>query len=106
MNASLKNITTILIVLSMAFLGYYLFLQNDNSALSLDGSAVSEDLFADVQKYEERRNQLNKIKLDTTIFTDQLFTSLTGYPRDIPDQKTGRTNPFDKYIPSKNDANN
>lgn len=106
MNGSLKNVAIVLVVLSLAFLGYYFFVQTDNSALSLDGSAVSEDLFVDVQKYEERRNQLNKIKLDTTIFTDQLFTSLKGYPRNIPDQEIGRDNPFDGYIPSKTESSN
>lgn len=106
MNASLKNVAMILVVLSLAFFGYYFFVQTDNSALSLNGSVVSDDLFVDVQKYEERRNQLNKIKLDTTIFTDQLFISLKGYPRNIPDQDVGRDNPFDSYIPSKTESNN
>lgn len=106
MNASLKNIAVVLVALSLVFLGYYFYSQTDSTSLSLGSSAVSADLFADVQKYEERRNQLNSIKLDTTIFTDQLFMSLTGYSREIPEQTTGRNNPFDSYIPSKTEINN
>ncbi len=104
MDASLKNIAMVLVVLSLAFLGYYVFIQKDTSSLALEGNAVSQELFANVQKYGERRNQLDQIKLDTSIFSDELFLSLKGYPREIPDQTIGRKNPFDKSNPTKTNS--
>ena len=95
-NSSLKNVTTILVILTAAFLGYYLFVQKDQSELALEGSGEVEKLFADVQKYTERRQQLDRIKLRTELFTDERFRSLVGYSTEVPEQPIGRENPFDE----------
>ncbi len=96
MNSPLKNITAILVILTIAFLGYYLFLQKDNSDLSLAGGGVAEDLFVDVQKYAERRQLLDRVQLKFDIFADARFRSLKGYPTDIEEVPIGRQNPFDE----------
>jgi hypothetical protein len=91
-----KNIVTILVLATVAFLGYYLFLQKDQTTLSLEGGATSQQLFVDVQKYIERRNILNAVTMDTTIFNDERFRSLKGYPTEVEPKTKGRTNPFDE----------
>jgi hypothetical protein len=50
-------------------------------------SPLSQDVLATL-------SSLHTIKLDTTIFSDPLFTSLTDYGVAIPPQKAGRRNPF------------
>ncbi len=92
---SLKNITTILVVATVAFLGYYLFVQKNQTDLALGESGTVASLLAQVQKYIERNGQLQRIKLDTEILSDERFRSLVGYPTDIPEQNVGRDNPFD-----------
>jgi hypothetical protein len=96
MESSLKNIVSILAIATCAFLGYYIFVQKDINTLALDGGAVTAELFVDVQKYIERRAVLDAIAMDTSIFSDERFRSLVGYPTDIVEQPVGRTNPFDE----------
>lgn len=92
-NTLIKNITVALVVLTMAFLGYYLFTMRDEITLS-GGTATDQDLFGDVQKYAERRQVLDQIKLDTSLFSDERFLSLKGYTPAVPVFQEGRQNPF------------
>lgn len=96
MDSTLKNATVILLVLTCAFVGYYVFIQNDNSELDPSNGALSQELFADVQKYIERSSVLSRVKLDTTIFSNERFQSLTSYATEEVTVKVGRTNPFDE----------
>ncbi len=93
---SLKNVTTILVLLTAAFLGYYLFVQKDQTDLALEGGDTVAELFAQVQKYIERNQQLQRISLNTEMLSDERFRSLVGYPTDVPQQPIGRENPFDE----------
>jgi hypothetical protein len=98
---SLKNVTTILVLCTIAFLGYYLFVQKDQTELTSGDGAVAE-LLGQVQKYIERNQQLQRISLNTEMLSDERFRSLTGYPTEIPEQPVGRENPFDRAVPSSN----
>lgn len=101
MDSTIKNITIIMLILSFAFLGYYLYAQKD--AINLSGEAgVGQDLFAKVQKYIERRNILDQVSLDTTILKDQRFISAVSYSSEVVEQKVKRENPFDKPLKSIN----
>ncbi len=95
MEGTLKNISTILILATFAFLGYYLYSQNGSNLLADPGADISATLFADVKKYEERRVILNQVSLNTEIFSDERFSSLKGYSRDYELKREGRENPFD-----------
>lgn len=101
-SSSLKNITTILVILTAAFLGYYLFVQKDQADLALGDGGTVAGLFAQSQKYIERNRQLDRIKLNTELLTNERFRSLTGYPTDVPEQGVGRANPFDEAAGSTN----
>ncbi len=97
---SLKNVTTILVLLTAAFLGYYLFAQKDQADLALEGGGTVAELFAQVQKYIERNQQLQRITLNTEMLSDERFRSLVGYPTEVPEQPIGRENPFDEAVPN------
>lgn len=92
-NTLIKNITVALVILTMAFLGYYLFTMRDEITLS-GGTATGQNLFSDVQKYAERRQVLDQIRLDTSLFSDERFLSLKGYTATTPVYQEGRQNPF------------
>lgn len=98
MDSTLKNVSVILIIFTLAFVGYYFFIQKDDATLGLDSGSISQDLFADVQKYIARREVLDKVKLDTTIFADERFDNLVDYsPEEAVMPKPGRENPFDEF---------
>ncbi len=98
MEKSLKNIASVLIILTVAFLGYYLFSQRDQGTLSFDqGGTLGQEQFVEyVQKYIERRQVLSSVALDTSIFNDAYFQSLDSYATPVPPQPVGRSNPFDE----------
>ncbi len=96
MEGSQKNIVAILVLATVAFLGYYLYSQKDQVELALEGSAATEEVFVDVQRYIERRSVLDAITLDTSIFAEERFRSLVGYPTEVKEQPIGRPNPFDE----------
>lgn len=94
MNSTLKNIATVLVLFTVAAGGYYFFIKKDSIELNLDGGATG-DLFVDVQKYIERRELLNSVSLDTTLFNDQRFRSLVYFSTEGAPLEVGRSNPFD-----------
>lgn len=95
-SSALKNITTLLVIATAAFLGYYLFVQKDQTDLALQGGDTTAELFTQVQKYIERNQQLDRIKLNTDLLADERFQSLTGFPTEVSEQSVGRDNPFDR----------
>lgn len=98
-NSVIKNITIVLAILTLAFLGYYLFTMKDEISWSSGEVDSTKNLLADVQKYSERRQVLNQVKLDTSLFSDERFYSLRGYPSTIPTYQEGRNNPFANIEP-------
>lgn len=97
MDSTLKNIAVILVIFTLAFVGYYFFIQKDKTSLDLQADSISQDLFADVQKYIERREVLDRVKLDTTIFMDERFNNFVDYtPVEAVKPESGRDNPFDE----------
>lgn len=72
-------------------LGYYIWSSQGSSPLlssSDEGtSAVSQELLMTLGK-------LRTIKLDTNIFSDPAFVSLTDFGVTIPPEAAGRRNPF------------
>lgn len=97
MDSTLKNVAVILIVFTLAFFGYYLFIQKDGLVLNPASDSINQDLFADVQKYIERRQVLDNVKLDTYLFSDERFNNLMDFtPEEPVSPQPGRKNPFDE----------
>lgn len=87
-----KNKTTLIGLVALAALvwGYFAFFGGSSSApltaVSSD-SALSGNLLTTL-------NSLHTIKLDNSIFTDPVFLSLSDFGTTLPDQPSGRANPF------------
>ena len=89
----LKDNKTYIILVLLAVVGiwfYMAYFSKPSSSPTLSEqtlSPLSQDILTTLAS-------LNTIKLDNTIFTDPLFTSLTDYGVPISPQNAGRRNPF------------
>lgn len=100
MSQGIKNIVALLVIAIVAAIGYFLFVQSDNSALSLDGyTEMSGQLLSKTQVFIERRQRLESLQLDLGIFTDNRFVSLQNFSTETPEQITGKTNIFNEAQP-------
>lgn len=100
MDKSIKNVITLLVVATVAIGGYYFFVVKDAADLVSGDPALSDELFASVQKYGERRTLINQIQLNTQLFNDTQFRSLRSF--DVPGVMPPKTkaNPFDEVTRS------
>ncbi len=95
MNSSLKNIIVLLVILTFAFVGYYIFVQDNNSQIdSISDTTVTDEMLAKTSLFIERRAILDSITLDTTVFEDPLFVSYRNFTLPVFEQPIGKTNPF------------
>lgn len=105
MNSSLKNIVVLLVILTFAFVGYYIFVQNDSQIDFTDNSNVSDEILAKTSLFIERRAILDKVVIDTSVFEDPLFISYRNFTLPVSEQVTGRENPFLNNSDSKGENN-
>ena len=97
MSPSVKNIIVTLVAFTVAFAGYYLYVQNKSSALSLSGSdEVSAEMLANAQAFIGHSVILSQISLDTEIFSDPLFRSYRSFTSPVVPVPQGRPNPFEE----------
>lgn len=84
----------ILILVVGAFIYFYMSggSVNNNSAL-LQGSSpdVSDNVGVEVLTL---LNQIQSLKIDSTLFSEPVYKTLVDYSVPIPAQPIGRTNPF------------
>ncbi len=89
----MKNIVTILVLFTVAFGAYYLYVQN-NAVLETAGVEDQEMLLIKAEQFLELSTTLSAIKLDTTVLDNELFTSYQSFTRPVADESFGRANPF------------
>lgn len=95
MSASLKYILIALGLATLVFAGYYFFIGSGGATLSFSNNdAVMSNMLANSQLFIDRRQQLEQVSLDTSLFTDPRFTSLQSYAAQLEEQPIGRTDPF------------
>jgi hypothetical protein len=94
MSSTMKNILGPLVMLTLAFGGYYMYTQSGSSDLELGESALTQDMLTNTQVFIERRAVLDKVKMDTEIFSDPIFRSYKTFSTPIQKESTGRANPF------------
>ncbi len=94
MNSSLKNIATLLIAVTMAFVGYYIFVQNNPSEISTDNEFLQQDMYTKTQSFIGHRATLEMVKIDTSVFENSLFVSYRNFTEPVNAQAVGRSNPF------------
>jgi hypothetical protein len=95
-SSTLQNIVIGVIGLVLIALGYFLFIKP--SSFSLGGEAMSpldDQVQARTQEFIARRDQLNQVTLDQSVFSDSRFTSLRSYTPPVTDQTLGKSSVFD-----------
>lgn len=88
-----KNIIIIIVFIAIiGFVGFYLFkTPTDDSALSADVKSAKTD---DAQLIYNLLQKMSKVKLDDSIFSNQIFQGLKDNSIEVLPQETGRSNPF------------
>jgi len=106
MSNTAKNLIVVLGLITVAFGGYFMFMQSSATTLSFDtNEEVLRNMQADSQLFIQRGRQLSVIELDLGFFTDDRFLSLQSYDTPIVEQPVGRDNPFRTIIPLATDQN-
>ena len=85
-----KAYIALIILIVLGFWGYSLYSGGTPSAAIItttDRSPLSQDVLATL-------SSLHTITLDSSIFTDPLFVSLSDFGVQIPAEAAGRRNPF------------
>jgi len=88
-----KNIIMLIVFIAiLGFIGFYLFKNpTDDSLLSADIKSANTD---DAQLIYNLLQKMSKVKLDDSIFSNQIFQELKDNSIEVLPQDTGRSNPF------------
>lgn len=94
MSSLVQNLFIFLGLVVVLALGYYLYTQNEMSSLSLNNDAISTQVAAESAMFLSRLNELKKIDLDDSLFSDPRFRSLIDNSAPVIEDPVGRPNPF------------
>ncbi len=95
MTKKTKQIAVIFIIIIVAFVIFKMLTSNTNSSnttLAVDKTNSAGAI--DGQEIKAKLTKLNDVKLDDSIFSNKIFTSLISFEKPIADQVPGRKNPF------------
>jgi hypothetical protein len=99
MSPTTKNIAGTLLALTLAFAGYYMYAQNGDISTGVDTELMTQEMLTNTRVFIERRAVLDKTQVDTEIFSDPVFRSYRTFSTPVPEEKTGRENPFNFTSP-------
>ncbi len=106
MSNTAKNLIIVLGLITVAFGGYFMFMQQSATTLSFDANEDTlRNMQANSQLFIQRRQELSTIELELEFFTDDRFLSLQSYSTPISEVSVGRDNPFQTIIPLAIDQN-
>jgi hypothetical protein len=91
MESTIKNILVVLVVFSVAFLGYYFYTQQSSTAANDD---VVKNMLANTEVFISRSQELDRIALDMSLFEDTRFKTLRSFTKPVDDKPVGRPDPF------------
>lgn len=95
MSTSIKYIAIVLGIATLAYAGYYFFIQTGSASVTFNNNdVVMQNMLSNSQLFIDRRQQLEAVRLDTTLFTDDRFRTLRTFTAPIQEQPIGRTDPF------------
>lgn len=107
MSNTAKNLIVILALITVAFAGYFMFMQQSATTLRFStNDQVLQNMLTNSQLFIERRQQLEQVTLDTEFFDDDRFRSLRSFDRQVIEQPIGRTDPFATVVPLATDNTN
>ncbi len=94
MSSFVKNGLTLLGLIIIGGLGYYLFVLNNDSDLDFNGvSGINEAQLASEQFLREL-NEIQTFDLSDELFIDSRFRSFIDFTKPVAEQPIGRENPF------------
>lgn len=93
MSPIIKNIIVVLVIAGVGFFGYNYLTRTDTAgdALIKQESVNTGKMGAEVLT---ALNQLKTLKLDSSIFKDDVFVSLQDFSKPLNPEPVGRVNPF------------
>jgi hypothetical protein len=95
MSSTIKNLLLVLGLLTAGFAGYLVYMER---AVVSGGAATSEQelqqMLANTAVFIGYSQELQAISLDTSLFEDKRFRSLTLYTAPVSEEPAGRSNPF------------
>lgn len=95
MSPKIKNIIIVIVIIVIAFFGYQMyFVSSTPAAITLVAEQAAANQFVDGQAILTLLNNLNRVTLDESIFSNKIFISLTDFGKPIQEQAIGRQNPF------------
>jgi hypothetical protein len=89
-----KNIVTILGVLTIAFAGYYFYMQKAAVDISATDDFALQQMLASTEIFIVRSQELDQMSFDLSVFEDPRFRTLRTFATPVEEQPVGRTNPF------------
>jgi len=92
MKKTIKN--TFLFLTVIVLVGYAVISvqAQQNSLLVQTTSNTNADIV--VQKFINQINIVSSVRVETTLFSNEVFRSFVDWSRPIPEEEKGRTNPF------------
>lgn len=95
MSGTAKNLIVILGLASIALAGYYFYQQQSATTLTTtSGDESLEQMLMKTQVFIARRQALDKVTVDASLFEDERFRSLRTFTRPLADMPVGRSDPF------------
>jgi Tfp pilus assembly protein PilO len=94
MSNTMKNIVVTLLIATVAFVGYYFYIQNKNDSLTSGVTRLTPEMKQRVEAVKERRTRLEQINLNTEFLSSAVFRSYRSFKEPVPATEVGRPNPF------------
>lgn len=93
MSSLVKNGLTLITLIIIGGIGYYLFVLRDDSNVLLNSGEVSEARLASDQ-FLRQLDEIKNVDLSDEFFVDERFRSLVDFTKPVSPQPIGRANPF------------
>jgi hypothetical protein len=94
MSSLIRNIALVVILLIIVGVAYFTFFNNGTEEVLTSGVSGTEQAQLETQTLLSQLQDLQKIKIDQSIFSDPRFMSLQDFRQQLVDEPTGRANPF------------
>jgi len=100
MSNTAKNLLIVLGILTLAFAGYYFFVQDSDLVVrSSESERQLTLMLARTQEFVTHRQILGTVSLDTSMFETDEFMALRSFSPDLNEFSVGRSNPFTQPDP-------
>ncbi|MCA9358267.1 hypothetical protein KC902_03325 [Candidatus Kaiserbacteria bacterium] len=96
MGKTATNLVIVLGLITVAFAGFYLYMQQENADVSFGGNNTQDvqAMLRDAQEYISYGDTLKAIDLKVEFFDDPRLLSYKSFSTQVQDRPIGRPNPF------------